>query len=122
HSRRRSQRATDSLIIYVETNFVLEIVLPRENSAAALELLGRAEAGELELAIPVFAICEPYGTVSYRERKRTQDMRPERSQAQDLRRGDEHRELADSLETRLSDVLAVSIREREQLEDLVGRL
>jgi predicted nucleic acid-binding protein len=110
------------LILYIESNFVLEIALGREDEATAREILDRAEEGLIQLVVPIFSLCEPYSTVSYRARKRAQEFGAVERQLQDLGRGDVHRELVDAVATPLSDVLNVAVRERETLEDVVGRL
>jgi predicted nucleic acid-binding protein len=110
------------VIVYVESNFLLEIALGRESEAAAREILDRAEQRDLDLAVPSFALCEPFSTLSYRARKRSQDLRPMRQQLEDLGRGDVYRDLIDAVAPRLADVLDVEIRERTVLEEVVGRL
>jgi len=110
------------VIVYAESNFLLEIALGRENEAGARQILDRAENGAIELAVPVFCLCEPFSTVAYRARKRAQEFRAVQRQLEDLGRGEAHRDLINAVATPLSDVLDVEIRERTQLEDVVGRL
>lgn len=110
------------MIVYAESNFLLEIALGRENEAGARQILDRAENGAIELAVPVFCLCEPFGTVAYRARKRAQEFRAVQRQLEDLGRGEAHRDLVNAVATPLSDVLDVEIRERTELEDVVGHL
>lgn len=58
------------MIVYVETNFVLEVALGQEQAEAAAEILNRAEGGEIELAIPYLSLVEPFSTVTKRHRDR----------------------------------------------------
>jgi predicted nucleic acid-binding protein len=51
------------LILYVESNFILELVLEQEQSQAVEELLLLAERKELILAAPAFALVEPIWTL-----------------------------------------------------------
>lgn len=46
------------MIVYVETNFVLEIVYLQEEHRSCDELLALAETGDIALAIPAFSITE----------------------------------------------------------------
>lgn len=50
--------------MYVESNFVLEIALGQEELTAAERLLVAAEQGAIELALPVFALSEPFARVT----------------------------------------------------------
>lgn len=110
------------MILYAESNFLLEIALARENEESARAVIDRAERGEVELSVPVFCLCEPFSTVSYRARKRAQEFRAVQRQLEDLGRGQVHRGLIDAMVTPLTDVLDVEIRERTELDDIVGRL
>jgi predicted nucleic acid-binding protein len=110
------------VILYVESNFVLEIALAREGENDARALLDAAEQGEIELAVPVFSICEPYGTVSYRGRKRAQDFAVLQRQLEDLGRGGANQQLVAAMTPSLADVIGVEARERAELEHTVRRL
>lgn len=48
------------MIVYVESNFVLELALLQEQHASADAILAKAESGEIRLAFPAFSISEPY--------------------------------------------------------------
>lgn len=56
--------------VYVETNFVLEVVLEQAESAACERLIALAESGELSLAIPAFGLVEPIATLRRRSGER----------------------------------------------------
>lgn len=58
--------------VYVESNFVLELVLEQEEHSPCDELVEHAEAGRLTLALPAFAIYEPYTTLYRRARERAE--------------------------------------------------
>jgi hypothetical protein len=82
------------LIGYAESNFVLEIALGQEAAADARELLAAAQDGQIELAVPIFALCEPYGTVTnnaYLRRRTTEELDARLRRAE---RNEENRELA----------------------------
>jgi len=54
--------------VYVESNFVLEIVLEQEQYQACEEILRLAESRAFELALPAFALVEPYESMVRDER------------------------------------------------------
>lgn len=50
------------MIVYVESNFVLELAFLQEEHESCLELLSLAESRDIHLALPAFSIGEPYET------------------------------------------------------------
>lgn len=54
--------------VYVESNFVLEVVLEQEQHRACEELLTLAESQAVELALPAFALVEPHESMVRDER------------------------------------------------------
>jgi hypothetical protein len=54
--------------VYVESNFVLEIVLEQEQHQACEAILTLAESRAIELALPAFALVEPYESMVRDER------------------------------------------------------
>lgn len=54
------------MIVYVESNFVLELALGQEQAAFADAILNAAEAKKIELAFPSFALSDPFATVMHR--------------------------------------------------------
>ncbi len=57
------------MIVYVESNFILEIVRRQSQVESAEKILQLAENGKIELAFPSFALCEPFWTITWRERE-----------------------------------------------------
>ena len=58
------------MIVYVESNFVLELAYLQEEHGCCSELLGLAESDAIGLALPAFSIGEPYETLVRRSKKR----------------------------------------------------
>ncbi len=54
--------------VYVESNFVLEIVLEQEQHQACKEVLALATNQTIELVLPAFALLEPYESMVRDER------------------------------------------------------
>jgi hypothetical protein len=85
------------VIVYVESNFVLELALEQEEQPAAEFILTLAEAGCLQLRVPAIAICEPFSTVSQRARNRDRAWSEMSRQIVDLSRSSAHREVVEEL-------------------------
>lgn len=54
---------------YVESNFVLELVLEQEQHQACEEIVRLAETGTIELVIPALGLIEPFMTLHRRRRE-----------------------------------------------------
>jgi hypothetical protein len=55
--------------VYVESNFVLELVLEQEGCSACEELLALSEAKRISLRVPAYALLEPWETVARRKHR-----------------------------------------------------
>jgi predicted nucleic acid-binding protein len=102
--------------LYVESNFVLEVVLDQEDRAVCDRLLSAAAAGDVELVLPSFCIAEPLETLGRRHKNRQQLHQGLQAELNQLRRSQAYaREL-----TEVDDVVfPLLVKSRE--ED-VGRL
>ncbi|HJQ70583.1 MAG TPA: PIN domain-containing protein [Blastocatellia bacterium] len=58
------------MIVYVETNFVLELAFLQEECEQAERIANLAESGEIQLVIPAFSGGEPYERMIRRSRDR----------------------------------------------------
>lgn len=54
------------MVVYVESNFVLELALGQAQAAAAEAILALAEGGAIELAIPAISLSECHSRMGYR--------------------------------------------------------
>src|SRR5262245_35305923 len=57
------------MIVYIESNFILEIVLKQKHAVPAEAIFQLAEQNKLELVYPSFALSEPFATLTQRERR-----------------------------------------------------
>lgn len=64
------------MIVYVETNFVLELALGQEQSESCREILRLAQSEHLSLAVPAYSLMEPYETL-IRDAQRRQSLASE---------------------------------------------
>jgi predicted nucleic acid-binding protein len=95
------------MIVYVESNFVQEIALEQEQAASALSILALAEAGRIMIALPAFALIEPFWTLRYRGEKWTRSFESLAAQWRELRRSGLHTHFVTPL-------TPAAIREREE--------
>ncbi len=56
--------------LFVESNFLLELVLQQEQYGACKQILALARAGRVELRLPVFCLMEPLFTLDGRRKTR----------------------------------------------------
>jgi predicted nucleic acid-binding protein len=110
------------VIAYVESSWVMRVTLGQEGAADARTLLDAAREGEIELAIPMFSLCEPYTTVVNLARSRRRSFRPIEDQLRDIERTPENQELVEELRARLGDLVALDKREMDSLEGIVRDL
>jgi predicted nucleic acid-binding protein len=110
------------MTVYVESNFVLEIALGQEQSEAAAAILSRAERGEIELAIPSFALSEPFSTVMHRSRSRKKLSNELKDHVRDLNRSIPHQPDAAVIEPVAELLLQANRRESQSLVATVERL
>ncbi len=58
------------MIVYVESNFVLELAFLQEEYESCLELLHLAESEAIHLVLPAFSVGEPYEVWVRRSKQR----------------------------------------------------
>lgn len=60
------------MIVYLDTNFLLEMAFGQEQEIAAKEIMKLAVDGKIELVCPCFVLIEPYWTIKNRDSNRKQ--------------------------------------------------
>jgi hypothetical protein len=60
------------MIVYVESNFVLELALEQEQAPSCEAVMAICESGKAHLVLPMFCIAEPYETLGRRTQERFQ--------------------------------------------------
>lgn len=58
------------MVLYIEANFVLELVFDQEESPFVEQIIACAESGTLELRLPTLALFEPEYRVEGQRRQR----------------------------------------------------
>lgn len=74
------------MIVYVETNFVLELVLLQDEHTSCEQLTALAETGQIQLVLPAYCLVEPYETLRRRHNERTELAQAAKAQVQLLGR------------------------------------
>jgi len=110
------------LIIYVESNFVLEIALMQEQSSSANRILQLAVDGFIKLVIPSFSISEPYSTLGSRDRERKSISDLLDKQSVQLKRSDIKVSAIPVVEQAAVTLSRVSKAETDSLEDTTRKL
>ena len=110
------------MIVYVESNFVVELALQQEQVQDAEVILRLAETNAVRLIIPSFALSEPFTNIWYRGTERQRMLPTLRQQARELRRSALHQEPATQLLLLLDTLTALRKTEMDQLEQVLDRI
>lgn len=109
------------MIVYVESNFLLELARQQEQAPAAEEILRLAEASQISVALPVFAVCEPFSTISRYGSERARFVESMQRELRELGRTRTHRSLAAVLQPVGQTLLDLQRTEMDELEGSVAR-
>ena len=110
------------MIIYVESNFVLEVAFAQEESQACEQILDLAEAGRVDLILPAFSISEPYDALRRREARRSKLHDDVARELGELRRTASYAEQVERLLGPLGLLVQSSDDETSRLDDALKRL
>ncbi|MFP2900114.1 hypothetical protein [Corallococcus sp. 4LFB] len=109
------------MIVYVESNFILELALGQEGANAAESILSGAEQRLFELMIPAFSLSEPFGTMAHRGRERKKLGNLLEEQFRQLRRSRQHKATIQPIETAPTVLLGLETAESDALDSVVMR-
>ena len=110
------------MIVYVESNFVLEVALEQEQSSSAEAILELAESRKITLAFPSFALSEPFATVMHRNKERVELHNRMTMALGQLRRSEPHKQTIHDLQPLLVILKDAVNREFDLLHVTVARL
>lgn len=108
------------MIVYVETNFIFELGLGREQREHCRSLPELCEQGKGELRLPAYAIAETRGGLHKREKERLEAGLVLKAQRDDAKR--HSAEDVPALESAQQSLRLWTAREAEQLDGLLRRL
>lgn len=110
------------MIVYVESNFVLEIALQQEQSSAAANILNLAAQGKITFAFPVFALNEPFSTIMHRNGERKKIANSLAGMLREISRSKPHERIIEHVDLIISALRGVESQEWGSLHKTVGQL
>lgn len=110
------------MIVYVESNFVLEIAREQEQAVSANTLLRLARDGEIELAFPSFALSEPFSTVMHERSERNKLYNSLRESLKELQRSEPNKQIMLKLEPVLVLLKEAVERDIDALHSIVEQI
>lgn len=84
--------------LYVETNFILELVFEQEQCASCEKILELCEAQKANLIIPAYSLAEPHETLIRRKKKRQELQQVLDKELRELSRTKSYKNRLDSIE------------------------
>lgn len=110
------------MIVYVESNFVLELGLRQEEHEPCERILQHAETDATELVVPAYSLVEPYETWHRKASDREEARDRLDSQMTQLSRSESYAEVIEG-STRITALLTRSIDEdKKRIDDVCRRL
>jgi len=82
--------------VYVESNFVLELALERQQHESCRQLLQLSSAGFVNLIVPAFSLAEPHDVLASNDRTRRKLSNDLKSHLDELGRSERHRQAPDA--------------------------
>ncbi len=110
------------MIVYVESNFCLELVFQQEEEVHARDILELAEAGRLELVFPQLAICEPFSTLSRYDNQRRKFLDELNLQLSELDRSAPQQPVVASTQPLVTTLARIGQDQANRLEKVVERM
>jgi predicted nucleic acid-binding protein len=110
------------MIVYVESNFILEVALEQEESPSAESILLLAENSSRELVFPGFALSEPFATVTQRDRDRRRLRSSFAEMLRQLQRSEPHKQVVSDLQPVPIILTAIVKTEFDLLQSTVNRI
>ena len=107
------------MIVYVESNFVLELALSQEETDSAKAIIDLGKAHRIELVVPAFALVEPFWTMAGRKRNWRETIKELNHHRDDLNRSSDRKALADLLGGFIQGASYYEEFEEESLENVV---
>jgi hypothetical protein len=110
------------MILYVESNFPLELARRQEELGEAEEILRLAQAAHVQLHFPAIALTEPFSTLDRYANERARFLQTLNTQLSDLSRSQPHQPLVANLNPLVSTLTSLRKDETDRLEAAVERM
>ena len=103
------------MVVYIESNFVLEMALQQEEFKATQQIMNLAHASQLEIKCPVFALIEPFWTIEKESKKRADVYNAMQTQSVHFQRSGLHQNIATLFENATQEMKKAITTEQEAL-------
>lgn len=110
------------MIVYVESNFVLELAYLQEQYEHCLALLRLAETKDIDLVLPAFSIGEPYEAWVRRSKHRRELRDQLEKTIRELSRSRPYQEATDEFQELTKVLLTSGEEEKRRLDDILERI
>lgn len=110
------------MIVYIESNFCLELAFQQEEEAQAEGILQLVEAGRVELVFPQFAVCEPFSTLNRYDNERRRLLNDLNRQLSELNRSVQYRGVVAGTQPLVATLTRIGQDQTDRLEMVVERM
>jgi hypothetical protein len=110
------------MIVYVESNFVLELAFMQEEHESCEEIIGLAQIDNVRLVLPAFSIGEPYEAWVRRSKRRQELYNALVTETQELSRSKPYRESSKELRELTNLLVQSGEEEKRRLDEVLDRI
>lgn len=110
------------MIVYVESNFVLELAFLREEHSSCESILALSESREIKLALPAFSIGEPYEAWVRRYKQRAELHNRLSQEIRELSRSVPYEESSKELQEVTNVLVKSGEEEKQRLDDTISTI
>lgn len=110
------------MIVYVESNFVLELALLQEQAGSCEEILDLCKKEYCHLSLPAFCIAEPYETLVRRHKSRSKLAQELSSAVKQLGRSRSYGEQGDAIKSITALLIKSAEQERSRLHSTLDKI
>lgn len=110
------------MIVYVESNFVLELAYLQEEHESCEEILKLAEEGRIEIVLPAYSVGEPYDSWVRRSKRRAALDESLSRELNELSRSKPYVETLNEFQEITKTLLQSGEQEKERLDDALNRI
>src|SRR6516225_1916272 len=110
------------MIVYVESNFILELAYLQQQQASCDELLALAEAAQLLLAIPAFSLTEARLSLRRRAHRRRKFHDRLTREIREISRSEPYQAISTSAQPLTTALIESSEAEKQRLDSVLSRL
>lgn len=110
------------MIVYIESNFVLELAFLQEEYESCDTIIKLAESQQIQLVIPAFSIAEPYTALDRRSKERKALHDRLESEIRELSRSKPYSEIRNDSEKLTGILIQSGEEEKQRLDTVLGRI